>query len=374
MTLNLIDTDISIVGAGFAGCIIAHKLASMNISCTLIDRKDPFPDIFRAEKVEPEQARLLKSLGVFDYLSPSPTPVGTIKLFKKGITSDFDASKQYGFRYSDTVNNLRSLLPVKAKLIVDKIDDIRTSTCTQEIKLSSGKLIKSKLIILASGGNGSLLKSFGLRRRYQASLHSLSFGFDIEKTDGTNFDINGFNYYNESDGVDYLTAFNIGNNTMRVNVFTQWQKDNPSVSAFRENSMQTIEKYFPKLSDHIGEYKIISKVQVFPTSFYRLKNIYQAGMIVVGDELQSVSPATGTGLSKIVTEADRLTEHYIPKWLANECVTSYDVWKYYHDKEKSTMERHSKNAWHYYRNMLNPKYKSFKYKIIDRLNNYYFKL
>lgn len=372
----IIETDVLIIGAGFAGCILAHKLSDLKINNILVDKKKEYPDLFRAEKVEPEQARLLRKMGVFNFLIPKPTPVGKIKFYCNGKLSENDASKQYGFRYNHTVNNLRKHLPDSTELIIDKIISASVDFYGHRlITLENGKIIRCKLLIIATGGHTSLLKIFNLARVYDKSLKSLSIGFDISKKDKQNFDFKGFNCYDvgEKNKIDYLTAFSIGDNFMRVNVFTQWDNDDQGVKLFRANTMQALQENFPDLKELIGEFEIKGKVQVYPTKFYRLKNIYQRGLLVIGDEFQSVSPTTGTGLSKITVEVDLLTEKYITKWLSKKNISSLDIWKFYHSNAKVKVDHISKDSWRYYRNMWDDKYKALLWRLYEKISDIYIK-
>ena len=69
-----------IVGGGFAGLSTANFLArNTQFNITVIDRRSTCPDVFRAEKLEPDQIELLKKLGMLDFRSPNTAPIGLVR-------------------------------------------------------------------------------------------------------------------------------------------------------------------------------------------------------------------------------------------------------------------------------------------------------
>ena len=61
MTINIIRRDVLVIGAGLAGSAAAAVLARSGLAVTVIDPNAVFPPLFRAEKIEPDQAALLQS-------------------------------------------------------------------------------------------------------------------------------------------------------------------------------------------------------------------------------------------------------------------------------------------------------------------------
>ena len=209
---------------------------------------------------------------------------------------------------------------------------------------------RCRLIVLAAGGKDALLKKVGISRRNHRSLVTLNLAFDIAPFDGGDFDFNGFNYFltDISHGIDYLTIFKIGE-SMRANIFTQWHSNMDQIKAFRKSPRGEMSRYFPALQEHIGEYAITSGVQAFATHFYRLHKTAKPGIVVIGDDYQSVSPATGSGLDKVLTDVERLCCHYIPKWLETTGMDSTKTRQFYRDKQKKQCDDNSLEKWLSYR-------------------------
>jgi 2-polyprenyl-6-methoxyphenol hydroxylase-like FAD-dependent oxidoreductase len=343
-----VSVQVAIVGGGFAGACTAHVLASQGYSVALIDRHDVSPDSFRAEKIEPDQATLMRKLGLLSYRSPLREPIGVTLNYDGVELVPFDTVEQYGIAYGETVNSLRSALPHSVFRITDRV--VKISHGPRPTVSFDGTALSANLIVMATGGNDKLMEVAGLARRWDRDLRSLSFGFDIVRTDGAAWSFRGFNYLLQpnSSKIDYLTIFPIGDR-MRVNLFTQLDPRDSLVSECKRNPIGSLEQWFPNLREHIGAVSAVSTVQVVPTAYYRLRSPARAGVVVVGDEYQSVSPATGTGLSRVLVDVDVLCTRYAPTWLAGGRVGPRQVRAFYKDPVKVTSDRKSLDAWRYYR-------------------------
>lgn len=344
-----IDADVVIVGAGFCGAVSAYNLTQQGIKTILVEQTAIYPDAFRAEKIEPNQADALRRLSLLDCRLPSKPALGDTLNYRDGELTNFDTIEQYGMNYADTVNNIRKNLQDDVEFINSKVLEINLSEDIQTV-ITAEREIKSRLIIIATGGRENLINKVGISRRYQPTLKSLSFAFNIEPNDSEQFKFNGFNYFltGASDGMDYVTIFKIGD-IMRVNVFTQWDTKSPQTKKFKTNPKVEMSHYFPDLIDQIGDYNVVSKVQAFPTVFYRLKDTSKPGVVIVGDDFQSVCPATGTGLDKVTTDVERLCHHYVPNWLKSSGMSASKISQYYDDSEKRLCDNSSLEKWIAYR-------------------------
>ena len=345
--------DILIIGAGLAGSCLAHSLSTSKISCCVIDTKAEYPENFRADKLEHNQIAALRELQLDQFVLPKSAPIGVIQSYEDGSVKNIDTIDQYGFAYTQTVNNLRSSLPTNAPLVIGKIVSCETSKTQQSVTLKDGRIFTGRLIVLATGGAGkNLLKTLGLKRKTQSELSSLNFGFDVCTTDGSSFNFNGFNYHaeNQSEGANYVTLFPIGN-TMKVNIFTQWSANEKKAKAMKADPLTQMPLYFSNLYSYTGTLKLASNVQVFPTSYYRVQKPAKAGLVVIADEYQSVSPATGKGLDKLTTDVALLSKEYIPNWISGSEICANSISAFYNNPIKVSADLKAYEEWHYYRNL-----------------------
>ena len=342
-------TDVTIIGSGFAGCCAALVLSSKGISTRIIERTERYPDAFRAEKIEPDQADNLRKFGMLDFRVPLAGPLGKTMNYRNGQLSEFDTVEQYGMHYTDTVNSFRDKLEGRCETVVTRATEIVNSDDRQIVKTNAGDF-ESRIVIIAAGGKDNLLTPLGISRRTHTSLTSLSFAFHIEPEDISRVDFSGFNYFLSEpvDDIDYVTIFRIGD-IIRVNLFSQIPIKSPLLRELKATPQALMQKYFPDLEQHIGSYRVTTKVQSFPTTFYRLTGTDVPGVVVIGDDYQSVSPTTGTGISKCTTDADRLCNHYIPQWLATPGMSASKITEYYHDDVKRKVDANSLELWISYR-------------------------
>ena len=338
-----IESDVIIVGAGFAGLNLAHALSKNNIKTIIIDRQTKCPDIFRAEKIEPDQAEIMKEIGTLTFRQPKEHKVGTILTYDGELKTNIDTIEQYGISYADTVNSLRENLPKSIQLINERVIEISSFSNYKSVSCSNNITVNAPLVVLSTGGNNNLLKSLNIQRKYENELRSFSFGFDVSLD--RNKIKNGFNYFLPSNSnIDYVTIFPIGER-MRVNLFTRFNPKDTKIKEFKVDPILAMTKYFKGIEELTGKIALCSKVQSVPTTFYRLRNFLQSGLVVIGDEFQSVSPATGSGLSKVLVDVKVLSQTYIPRWLKDKTFGKNDIKKFYKDPLKIKADSKSMEYW-----------------------------
>ena len=339
--------DIAIVGAGFAGLNLAHATAAQGLDVAVVDKRTTCPDIFRAEKIEPDQASVMRDLGTLQFRSPKCEPIGKTLRISGDSVSEVDTVEQYGISYSDTINSLRDNLPSQVTCIHETASEIVPGDVAR-IVLSNGEEVVARLVVLACGDYNKLIGAIGIPRQQHDDLVSLSFGFDIRRQDGSDFDFNGLNYFlpDMPNGVQYLTVFPIGSR-MRVNLFTRMRRSDPLATSLRQDTLATLNKLFPDLPGYLGDVVLDSRVQVMPTTYYRLEEQVLPAVVVVGDAFQSVSPATGSGLSKVLIDVQTLSEDFIPRWRNQRVISADDVAAYYRNRCKVDSDRNSLKSWFY---------------------------
>jgi 2-polyprenyl-6-methoxyphenol hydroxylase-like FAD-dependent oxidoreductase len=347
-----VHSDIVVVGGGFAGLCASWLLSSSDCEVTVVERSPSCRPCFKAEKLEPYQSRLMREFGLLDERRPAGPSIDQIGMRRGGRLSVQPVGEQYGIRYHDTVNQLRHVVATRVPILTATVADVRTGQDVQVVRMRDGSTIRSRLVIVAAGGS-ALMERLGMRRRVVPRLRTLSLGFDLERADGTDFRFRGFNYVPgrpERDRVNFLTLFRIGP-VMRANLFTMWSPTEARVREFLDEPDRALRRLCPGLERDTGEVSVASRVQAVPTSYHRLDGVRRPGVVVVGEEFQSVSPATGTGLDKVLTDVAVLCRDHVPEWLSTPGMGMDKVARFYRDATKRRVDERSRAEWAHSHNL-----------------------
>jgi 2-polyprenyl-6-methoxyphenol hydroxylase-like FAD-dependent oxidoreductase len=345
MSTESTETDVAILGAGLAGSIAAHALAAQGHDVLLVDCAAPLADPLQAEKIEPDQATLLRSLGLLDERVPAADPIGVVRNYDGHGIEEFDTVEQYGISYHDTVARIRELAENRARLVTAEVRWIRPDPVRPHVGLSDGREVSARLVVVATDGSGEIPEGLALSRVVDESLCSLSYGFDLR---GLDPDFTGYNHFlgKNPDRVDFLTAFRVGDR-VRAHVHTQQDPSDPAVSEAIASMDQALDSWFPDLGAHLGAARTASPVQVLSRTYRRIRDAGAVdGVVIIGEEFQTVSPTTGMGLTRILTDVKVLCERHAPRWLAG---SRSEVRAFYGDPEKLGVDRMAHDHWRYYR-------------------------
>ena len=345
MSTEQIEADVVILGAGLAGSIAAHALSQQGHDVLLVDCAAPLADPLQGEKIEPDQATLLRSLGLLDERVPAAEPIGVVRNYDGYAIEEFDTVEQYGISYFDTVAHIREVAGRRAHLETTAVSWIRPHPVRPHVGLSDGREVSARLVVVATDGNGELPEGLSLSRVVDDSLCSLWYGFDLE---GLDPDFTGFNYFlgKNPERVDFLTTFRIGDR-VRAHVFTQQDRSNPAVVEATSSMDEALKSWFPDLGTHLGTVRISSPVQVLTATYRRIRDAgADDGVVIIGEEFQSVSPTTGARLTCTLTDVKVMCERHAPGWLAGP---RSEVRAFYADPEKLAVDRMAHDRWCYYR-------------------------
>jgi 2-polyprenyl-6-methoxyphenol hydroxylase-like FAD-dependent oxidoreductase len=337
-----ISAEIIVVGAGMAGVIAAVVLGQRGHSVILVDPRPSCPALFRAEKLEPDQAQMLHKLGLLEHLKPHARRVREVRCGYNGRLFKIAPIEQYGIYYSDMVNVLRAHIPIGVEQKLGYVEHIQNSNDLQCVRLKSGEELTSRLVVLANGVGTELQASLGLRKGVIRKDQSIAFGFSIARKDGLPFPFDATTYYPTTCTayIDYLALFVMGR-AMRANLFVFRAANDPWVREFMKHPGQILEHALPKLSRLIGEYRIVTKVETGRIELYRMHEELQPGVVLIGDAFQSACPATGKGLSKIGTDVDVLCSECVPEWLATPGMGCDKIAKFYNHARKCAVDKYT---------------------------------
>ncbi len=336
--------DVCIVGAGLAGATLAFALGRAGIAVTLIDSRARCSPTFKAEKLEPDQTALLERLGLRAVLDAASAPIRNIDVGSTGRVIERLEIEQRGALYHDMVNAVRASLPAAVRTVVARVTGITPGDDGARVTLADDRVLTARLVVLATGVMAPLMAPLGLERRVVSDPHSVAFGFTIAPAPGRTFPFDAVTYLPErfGDAVDYLTLFAIPGG-MRANLFVYQDVKSPFVRAFHDDPRSQLRRLFPGLERIVGAYEVVSKVEARPIDLWVTADPARDGVVLAGDACQSVCPATGSGLSKVLTDAAVLAD-LIPAWLATPGMPSDKVASFYAHPLKRTVDADSLQA------------------------------
>jgi 2-polyprenyl-6-methoxyphenol hydroxylase-like FAD-dependent oxidoreductase len=334
-----IQRDIVIVGGGLAGAATAAVLARRGLSVTVIDRFAEFPPMFRAEKIEPDQANLLRKLGLFEGVQPRTRVIHEIIHGQRGRIVHRRPIEQFGISYQNIVIGVREQLPAEVELRIGSVVAIEPHARQPSVSLSDGSRYQGRLVVLAAGMNGPFPEQLGARKQMVKDELSTTFGFMLERTDGKPFDFDAVTYRPRStaDRVGYLTLFRMGE-FMRGNLFAYWSIRDPSTRELVSDSKTFLGRVLAGLDAVIGPYAVSGRVEPFRIDLYRMQDCGLPGLVMLGDAYQSVCPSTGTGLSKVLNDVDVLCNTCLPGWLQAPAIDAPMTAAFYTQAQKQAVD------------------------------------
>jgi 2-polyprenyl-6-methoxyphenol hydroxylase-like FAD-dependent oxidoreductase len=342
--------DVVIVGAGLSGATAAVVLGRQGRRVAIVDPQPECKPVFKAEKIEADHADLLRRLSVFDGILPYVMRVQAVDEGHWGRTLRTVHPEQYGTPYQDIVNAVRRQTPPTVQTHVARVDAVETTGDLQSVRLSNDTQLVTRLVVLATGTGGQLHKVLGIDRRLVREAHSLCSGFDVERIDAAPFEFDSLTYWPESPvhRIDYATFFPISRGT-RVNLFSYRDPTDPWVHALAADPAKTLHEAMPGLRRLTGPWRAASKVETRVMDLYQVSAPTRDGIVLVGDAFQSVCPATGTGLSKLLTDVERLCLVHLPAWLSSPGMAADKIAAFYADPEKMASDRYSLDTAEYRR-------------------------
>ena len=295
---------IVISGAGILGCYISCALSLQGIDSIVLEKKDEeVEDSIRTITLNPFSKNLLDKIGIENDYS----------MINKMEVKDFDGTGKIVFKSSEIgmdhlayVSDFATLLMAVRKkaseriLYKEEIIDIDKKGDLNEVTLSSGKVIKTNLIISSDGKNSKLANKIPKSDKdyFQTALTFLA---SAEK----DMNMSAFQIFSDNGICAFMPTRKKGEDLVTV----VWSISDDLI----ENGYEDfIEENLEKISRKIGNsFQIRSKVQSFKLSSHNRSSYIDFPVVLVGDSAHSIHPLAGQGINLGFEDANSLVKKLI---------------------------------------------------------------
>jgi len=295
---------IVISGAGILGCYISCALSLQGIDSIVLEKKDEeVEDSVRTITLNPFSKNLLDKIGIENDYS----------MINKMEVKDFDGTGKIVFKSSEIgmnhlayVSDFATLLMAVRKkasekiLYKEEIIDIDNKGDLNEVTLSSGKVIKTNLIISSDGKNSKLANKIPKSDKdyFQTALTFLA---SAEK----DMNMSAFQIFSDNGICAFMPTRKKGEDFVTI----VWSISDDLI----ENGYEDfIEENLEKISRKIGNsFQIRSKVQSFKLSSHNRSSYIDFPVVLVGDSAHSIHPLAGQGINLGFEDANSLVKKII---------------------------------------------------------------
>ena len=295
---------IVISGAGILGCYISCALSLQGIESIVLEKKDDeVEDSVRTITLNPFSKNLLDKIGIENDYST----------INKMEVKDFDGTGKIVFKSSEIgmdhlayVSDFSTLLMAVRKkasekiLYKEEIIDIDNKGDLNEVTLSSGKVIKTNLIISSDGKNSKLANKIPKSDKdyFQTALTFLA---SAEK----DMDMSAFQIFSDNGICAFMPTRKKGEDLVTI----VWSISDDLI----ENGYEDfIEENLEHISRKIGNsFQIRSKVQSFKLSSHNRSSYIDFPVVLVGDSAHSIHPLAGQGINLGFEDANSLVKKII---------------------------------------------------------------
>ena len=295
---------IVISGAGILGCYISCALSLQGIDSIVLEKKDDeVEDSVRTITLNPFSKNLLDKIGIENDYS----------MINKMEVKDFDGTGKIVFKSSEIgmdhlayVSDFATLLMAIRKkasekiLYKEEIIDIDNKGDFNKVTLSSGKVIKTNLIISSDGKNSKLANKIPKSDKdyFQTALTFLA---SAEK----DMNMSAFQIFSDNGICAFMPTRKKGEDFVTV----VWSISDDLI----ENGYEDfIEENLEKISRKIGNsFQIRSKVQSFKLSSHNRSSYIDFPVVLVGDSAHSIHPLAGQGINLGFEDANSLVKKII---------------------------------------------------------------
>ena len=295
---------IVISGAGILGCYISCALSLQGIDSIVLEKEDDeIEDSVRTITLNPFSKNLLDKIGVEnDYSMISEMEVKDFDGTGKIVFKSSEIGMDHLAFVSDFATLLRSVRKKASEKILYKEEIIKIDNKGDfhEVTLSSGKIIKTNLIISSEGKNSKLANKIPKSDKdyFQTALTFLA---SADK----DMDTSAFQIFSDNGICAFMPTRQKGEELVTV----VWSVSDDLI----ENGYEYfIKENLEKISRKIGNrFQIRSKVQSFKLSSHNRSSYIDFPVVLVGDSAHSIHPLAGQGINLGFEDANSLVKKII---------------------------------------------------------------
>ena len=295
---------IVISGAGILGCYISCALSLQGIDSIVLEKKDDeIEDSVRTITLNPFSKNLLDKIGVEnDYSMISEMEVKDFDGTGKIVFKSSEIGMDHLAYVSDFASLLRSVRKKASEKILykEEIIEIDNKGDFHEVTLSSGKIIKTNLIISSEGKNSKLANKIPKSDKdyFQTALTFLA---SADK----DMDTSAFQIFSDNGICAFMPTRQKGEGLVTV----VWSVSDDLIENGNE---YFIKENLEKISRKIGNrFQIRSKVQSFKLSSHNRSSYIDFPVVLVGDSAHSIHPLAGQGINLGFEDANSLVKKII---------------------------------------------------------------
>ena len=97
----------------------------------------------------------------------------------------------------------------------------------------------------------------------------------------------------------------------------------------------------PQIGPVLRGLEVARPLEVRATDLYVTRGHVRDGVVLLGDAYHAPCPASGTGMTRILNDVDRLANVFIPRWMATPGMEASKIAAFYADPVKRRLDRRS---------------------------------
>jgi 2-polyprenyl-6-methoxyphenol hydroxylase-like FAD-dependent oxidoreductase len=112
----------------------------------------------------------------------------------------------------------------------------------------------------------------------------------------------------------------------------------------RKAPLDCLAQDFPEAAAALAGLALVRPPEVRSTDLYASEGHVQPGVVLLGDAFHAPCPASGTGMTRILNDVERLAVAHLPQWLETPGMGADKIAAFYADPLKQAVDKASLRA------------------------------